>query len=162
MSATPDQDPPLSVARSDLALHGARRLVASVTDAARVAGRSVSVAVVDTAGVLVAFERMDGAPRFSADLATSKARTAMTFGRPTSAMEATFADRPAFASSFVLQGDWYLGRGGFPVVLDGVVVGGVGVSGDDAEREEDLARSAAESLSGGAGPGSGHEGSPSR
>jgi len=63
MNGSPDQDPPLAVTRSDLAHHGARRLVASVTDAARAAGRSVSVAVVDTAGVLVAFERMDGVPR---------------------------------------------------------------------------------------------------
>jgi len=145
---TPEGERPLTAPRADVTLHGARLLVESVTAAARAAGRAVTVAVVDTAGVLVAFERMDGAPRFSADLAASKARTAMTFGRPTSAMEATFADRPAFTSSFVLQGDWYLGRGGFPVRVDDAVVGGIGVSGDDAEREEDLARAAAELLSG--------------
>jgi uncharacterized protein GlcG (DUF336 family) len=134
------------IARHDVGLDEARGLVADVTSGAARDGRDVSVAVVDTAGVLVAFERMDGAPRFSAELAFSKARTAMTFGRPTSAMEATFSDRPAFTSSFVLQGNWYLGRGGFPLVVDGAVVGGVGVSGDEAEREEDLARVAAASL----------------
>jgi len=134
---------PAVVVRHDVSLAAGRALVAAVTDGATRDGRDVSVAVVDTAGVLVAFERMDGAPRFSAELAVSKARTAMTFGRPTSAMEATFADRPAFTSSFVLQGNWYLGRGGFPLVVDGAVVGGIGVSGDEAEREEELARAAA-------------------
>jgi len=148
-----EADPPLAAARPDVTLHGARRLVDHVTAAARSEGRAVTVAVVDTAGVLVAFERMDGAPRFSAGLATSKACTAMTFGRPTSAMESMFADRHAFASSFVHHGGWYLGRGGFPVVVDGAVVGGVGVSGDDAEREERLAADAAASLTGPEAPG---------
>ena len=134
------------VDRPDITYAGARRVVAFVTDAARSEGRGVSVAVVDTAGVLVAFERMDGAPRFSAQLAPSKARTAMTFDRPTSAMEALFTDRPAFATSFVGQGGWYVGRGGYPIVVDGAVVGGVGVSGDEAEREESLARDAADTL----------------
>ncbi len=135
-------------ARSEITLDGARTLVEAVAGGAAREGAAVSVAVVDTAGVLVAFERMDGAPRFSADLAMSKARTAMTFSRPTSELEANFADRPAFASSFVLQGSWYLGRGGFPVIVDGATVGGIGVSGDAAEREEDLARDAAASLTG--------------
>jgi uncharacterized protein GlcG (DUF336 family) len=148
----PAGGPPLVAPRPDITHHGARLVVAYVTDAARAEGRGVTVAVVDTAGVLVAFERMDGAPRFSAGLAPEKARTAMTFGRPTSAMEEQFADRPAFASSFVHQGGWYLGRGGFPIVVDGAVVGGVGVSGDEAEREEGLARSAAASLNPGAAP----------
>jgi uncharacterized protein GlcG (DUF336 family) len=143
---------PLVVAHAEITHPGACRLVAYVTGAARAEGRGVTVAVVDTAGVLVAFERMDGAPRFSAELAPSKARTAMTFGRPTSAMEAMCADRPAFASSFVHQGGWYLGRGGYPVVVDGEVVGGIGVSGDEAEREEGLARDAAASLSPGMAP----------
>src|SRR5262245_15191700 len=147
----PGDDLPLAAPRADVTYHGARRLVDFVIDAARAEGRAVTVAVVDTAGVLVVFERMDGAPRFSAELAPSKARTAMTFGRPTSAMEAMFADRPAFAASFVHQGGWYLGRGGFPVVVDGAVVGGVGVSGDEAEREESLARAAADSLGTGGG-----------
>jgi uncharacterized protein GlcG (DUF336 family) len=147
MSVPDHHDEPVVALRPEVTHRAARRLVTHVTSAARDEGCDLSVAVVDTAGVLVAFERMDGAPRFSADLAASKARTAMTFGRPTSAMETIFSDRPAFTSSFVQQGGWYLGRGGFPLVVDGAVVGGIGVSGDEAEREEDLARTAAESLS---------------
>jgi uncharacterized protein GlcG (DUF336 family) len=128
----------------DLSADGARTIVRQVVDRAGGAHRSVSVAVVDSAGVMVAFERMDGALRFSADLALGKARTAAAFGRATAQMEAAFRDRPVFAQSFVHQGGWYLGRGGFPLLVNGRPAGGVGVSGDDAEFEEGLAFDAAQ------------------
>ncbi|WP_331767116.1 heme-binding protein [Embleya sp. NBC_00896] len=131
------------VAGHDVGVAGARGIVGGVVDAASAAGRAVSVAVVDGAGVLVAFERMDGALRFSADLAAAKARTAAEFGRATAAMENVMRDRPVFAQSFVQQGSWYLGRGGYPLLVAGRPVGGVGVSGDAAELEDELAEAAA-------------------
>jgi glc operon protein GlcG len=106
-------------------------------------GPAVSVAVVDDAGALVAFHRMTGAPRFSADFAIAKARTAAAFGSETSRLEELYADRPVFAHSFVAQGGYFLGRGGVPVLVEGAVVGAVGVSGVDAHGEEDIARAAA-------------------
>lgn len=121
----------------------ANEVVAAVVAAARDSGRSVSVAVVDDAGALVAFQRMDGAPRFSADFAVAKARTASAFRTETAALEALYADRPVFALSFVAQGGFFLGRGGVPIEHDGIVVGAVGVSGSDAHGEEELARVAA-------------------
>jgi len=132
--------------RRELGLGGARRIVSMVVGAAASEGVALTVAVVDAAGALVAFERMDGAPRFSAQLAVAKARTAATFGNATSEMEAVFRDRAVFATPFANQGGWYFGRGGFPVRVDGELVGGVGVSGETADREEELARRAAGSL----------------
>jgi uncharacterized protein GlcG (DUF336 family) len=134
------------VARHDLSLEAARRLVQDVVTAAAAESVALTVAVVDASGTLIAFERMDRAPRFSAQLAVAKARTAATFGNPTSQLEATFRDRAVFANSFASQGDWYFGRGGFPARVDGELVGGIGVSGETAEREEELARRAADSL----------------
>jgi glc operon protein GlcG len=107
------------------------------------AERPVSIAVVDDAGTLVAFQRMTGAPRFSADFAIAKARTAAAFGTETSHLEDLYADRPVFAHSFVAQGGYFLGRGGVPVLVEGLVVGAIGVSGADAHGEEDVARTAA-------------------
>ena len=107
-------------------------------------GRALSIAVVDDAGVLVAFQRMTGAPRFSADFAIAKARTAATFGTETSRLEELYADRPVFAHSFVAQAGYFLGRGGVPILVAGEVVGAIGVSGADAHGEEDIARGAAE------------------
>jgi glc operon protein GlcG len=131
------------VASCDVSIDGARAVVRAVVAAATAAGGAVSVAVVDSAGVLVAFERMDGVLRFSADLAAAKARTSAAFGRPTVSMEEVMRDRPVFAQSFVQQGGWYLGRGGYPLLIDGRPAGGVGVSGNTAEVEDELARAAA-------------------
>ena len=104
---------------------------------------AVSIAIVDDAGALVAFHRMTGAPRFSADFAIAKARTAAAFGSDTSRLEELYADRPVFAHSFVAQGGYFLGRGGVPVLVEGEVVGAIGVSGADAHGEEDIAHDAA-------------------
>jgi glc operon protein GlcG len=135
-----------TVPRFDISRHAARRLVDDVIAGATAAEAAVTVAVVDNGGVLVAFERMDGAPRFSAQIAIAKAQTAATFGNATSSMEATFRDRPVFANSFAQLGGWYFGRGGFPIVVGDDLVGGIGVSGERAEREEELASQAARSL----------------
>jgi glc operon protein GlcG len=87
---------------------------------------------------------MDGAPRFSADFAIAKARTAATFGAETSQLEALYADRPVFAQSFVAQGGYFLGGGGVPIVSAGTVIGAVGVSGSESHDEEGIARAAAQ------------------
>jgi uncharacterized protein GlcG (DUF336 family) len=113
-----------------------------VNDAVREAtarGISISVAVVDDAGSLVAFHRMTPAPRFSADFAVAKARTSSTFSVPTSHLEELYKERPAFAHSFVAQGSYFLGRGGVPIFAGGERVGAIGVSGADAHGEEDIA-----------------------
>ena len=122
----------------------AAEVIRSVVGAEESAGPAISIAVVDDSGVLMAFQRMDGAPRFSADFAIAKARTASAFGTETSRLEELYADRPVFAHSFVAQGGYFLGRGGVPVVADGAVIGAIGVSGADAHGEEDIARGAAE------------------
>jgi uncharacterized protein GlcG (DUF336 family) len=118
-------------------------VVRSVATAEGSHGPAVSIAVVDDAGALVAFQRMTGAPRFSADFAIAKARTAAAFGTETSRLEDLYADRPAFAHSFVAQGGYFLGRGGVPILAEGSVIGAIGVSGADAHGEEDIARAAA-------------------
>ena len=107
-------------------------------------GTPISIAVVDETGVLIGFCRMDGAPRFSADFAIAKAKTAAAFGTETSNLEMLYADRPVFAHSFVALGGYFLGRGGVPIIREGTVIGAVGVSGSESLGEEGIARAAAE------------------
>lgn len=135
---------PNTVPVREVSASAARAIVAGIVARAAEADRALAVAVVDSAGTLVAFERMDGALRFSADLAVAKARTSAAFGRPTAFMEGLMTDRQAFASSMAQLGDWYFGRGGHPLLADGRPVGGIGVSGDAADFEDELARQAAE------------------
>ncbi len=117
----------------------AAALVADAVRRAQADGVGVSVAVVDEAGSLLAFQRMEGAPRFSADFAIAKARTSAAFSVPTSNLEELYKDRPAFAHSFVAQGSYFLGRGGMPIFSAGSLVGAIGVSGATAHGEEVLA-----------------------
>ncbi len=107
---------------------------------------AVTVAVCDAAGDLVLLHRTDGAPGFSSELAAAKAYTAARFGNATAALEDLWSERPVYAHSLVAQGKWFVGRGGVPVLIDGTVVGAIGVSGADPEEEERLAIEAAEMI----------------
>lgn len=124
---------------TSIADSAAADLVAAAVAQARSRAVSISVAVVDDAGSLVAFHRMTPAPRFSADFAIAKARTSATFSVPTSSLEELYRERPAFAHSFVAQGNYFLGRGGIPIFQNGERVGAIGVSGADAHGEETIA-----------------------
>jgi uncharacterized protein GlcG (DUF336 family) len=108
----------------------------------------VCVAVVDDAGAPIVVLRSDGAARFSVDVATAKARTAAEFGTDTGELEALWAERPVFAHSLITQGGWFVGRGGVPLRDADGVVGGIGVSGNDPDHEEALARAAASTFTG--------------
>lgn len=128
-------------------------LISEAVARASADGAAVSVAVCDETGCLVAFHRMSGAPRFSADFAIAKACTSATFATPTSALEELYKDRPAFAHSFVAQGNYFLGRGGVPIYAAGTasadgVIGAIGVSGATAHGEESLALAVVEAVEG--------------
>jgi uncharacterized protein GlcG (DUF336 family) len=98
---------------------------------------NVAVAVVDTHGFLVYFERMEDTQYASMDIAIGKAKAAATYRRPTR----VFADvinkgGPATAT---LPGV-FASPGGLPVFVDGKVIGAVGVSGVTGDQDEQCAK----------------------
>ena len=98
---------------------------------------NVAVAIVDTHGSLVYFERMENTQYASMDIAIGKAKSAATYRRPTRA----FADvinkgGPATAT---LPGV-FASPGGLPIMVDGKVAGGVGVSGVTGDQDEQCAK----------------------
>ena len=94
---------------------------------------SVSIAVVDEHGELLAFRRMDGASFASVDISQAKARTAARFRAATKAL----ADRLAGGAMALLSIEGIaLLQGGLPITVDGVVIGAVGVSGVTSEQDE--------------------------
>ena len=100
-------------------------------------GWNVAVAVVDTHGFLVYFERMDNTQTASMDIAIGKARAAATFRRPTRVfMEAINKGAPATAT---LPGV-FASPGGLPIMVDGKVTGGVGVSGVTGDQDEQCSK----------------------
>lgn len=120
--------------RLSLTLEDANRAVEACFAAARAAGRSVSIAVTDDAGGLLAFQRMDGARVHTIDFAIRKARASAMVGAPTAMIEAMSRDRPSQA------GDMAVGQGGLPMLHQGQCVGAVGVSGALPEQDEAIAR----------------------
>jgi glc operon protein GlcG len=102
---------------------------------------NVSVAVVDNHGFLVYFERMENTQYASNDIAINKAKTAAIYRRPTR----VFADvinkgGPATAT---LGGGLTASPGGVPIMVDGKVTGGVGVSGVTGDQDEQCAKAGA-------------------
>ncbi len=95
-------------------------------------GWTVAAAVVDPGGALVYFERIDGTQNASSDIAVAKARTAATFKRPTKLLEEAVASgRQGFLSlpnAITLEG-------GLPLIIDGKIVGALGVSGASSQQD---------------------------
>jgi glc operon protein GlcG len=99
---------------------------------------NVAVAVVDTHGYLVYFERMENTQYASNDIAVNKAKTAATYRRPTrSFMDTINKGGPATAT---LGGGLTASPGGLPIMVDGKVTGAVGVSGVTGDQDEQCAK----------------------
>jgi uncharacterized protein GlcG (DUF336 family) len=107
----------------------AMRIVdAAVAKAEEVGQRSV-VAVVDVAGELKAFCRMDGAPLLSVTIAENKAYTSAAFGMPTHQWHDFIKDDQPLLHGIVHTPRLVVFGGGYPIVVDGAVVGAIGISG---------------------------------
>jgi glc operon protein GlcG len=116
---------------------GAKKIAAGVVAECQKNGWNVAIAVVDNHGFLVYFERMDNTQTGSMDIAIGKAKSAATYRRPTRVfMEAINKGGPATAT---LPGV-FASPGGLPIMVDGKVTGGVGVSGVTGDQDEQCAK----------------------
>jgi uncharacterized protein GlcG (DUF336 family) len=99
---------------------------------------NVTIAIVDEGGHLLALQRLDGAPPISSYIAPEKARTAALGRRETKLYEDVINQgRVSFLSAPVLQG---MLEGGVPVIVDGQVIGAVGVSGVKSSEDAQIAK----------------------
>ena len=137
------------VEKKSLNLDGAKKAIAAAVDYAKKNNAPGGViAVVDEGGNLMALERLDGTFAMGATISIGKARTAVLFKKPTRFFEELInKGRTAMTA---VDGFTPL-IGGIPVIIDGQVVGGVGVSGAaSANQDEELALAGANALMGGA------------
>lgn len=107
----------------------AMRIVAGAVAKAEEIGQRSVVAVVDAAGELKAFCRMDGAPLLSVSIAQNKAYTSAAFGMPTDQWHDFIKDDQPLLHGIVHTPRLVVFGGGYPVIVDGSVVGGIGISG---------------------------------
>jgi len=129
-----------------LTLDGAKQVIAAATAEARRNNAGGAIAVVDDGGHLLALERLDGTFAASTGISVGKARTAAIFKRPTKAFE-EIINRGRTAMTALA--DFTPLQGGVPIVVDGHVVGAIGVSGAaSAAQDEEIAQAAAKVAAG--------------
>jgi glc operon protein GlcG len=141
---------PAVATRKTLTLDGARELISAAQKVARARRTTGAVAVVDDGGNLIALDRLDGTFAAASNIAYGKARTAAQFKKATRFFEDVIAKG---RTAMTALPDFTPLGGGLPLVVDGQVIGAVGVSGAaSAKEDEELASVAAAALPG-SGPG---------
>lgn len=122
-----------------ISIEAGQALLARALDAARAGGFRMAVAIVEPNGELVAFARMDDTQYGSILVAQRKARTAARYRLATSVME----ERTLAGRIVTLANDDSLPiAGGVPIVVDGRIVGAIGVSGASAADDAAIATAA--------------------
>lgn len=131
----------LTIRRLDIT--DARRILDAAARYAEKIGVPMCTAVVDDAGVLIAFERLDGGKVSSVSIAIDKAFTAAT-ARKTTAFYSDEANpgSPGWRIKGTNGGRFATIGGGVPVVADGAVVGGIGVSSGTSDQDIEVAEAA--------------------
>jgi uncharacterized protein GlcG (DUF336 family) len=119
----------------------ARILIAGAAEKAREIGVPMCIAVVDESGNLVAFERMTGGKITSITIAIDKAYTAAAAKRATHEYgTASQPGSPAYGINSAIGGRLMVVAGGLPIVVDGEVVGGIGISSGSPDQDRQCAQ----------------------
>ena len=125
---------------------GARLLLDAAIAHARKMGVPQCIAIVDEGCNLMAFVRMEGSRLMSIRSSQRKAMTAANSGRPTGGLAPDMETKLALAT----DGDMVNLKGGLPVIVDGQVIGGIGVGSGTGEQDLEVANVALKALSGAA------------
>jgi len=128
-----------------ISLEMAKKVAAPALAEAAKNNWNMAVAIVDPGGNLVYYEKMDNTQLGSAHASVEKARTAATFKRPTKAFQDAVAAGGEGLRVLGLPGAVPL-EGGIPLVVEGKIVGAIGVSGGSSGQDGQCARAGAESV----------------
>src|SRR5215470_14572869 len=130
--------------KKTLTLDGAKQAIAAAIAEAKKSNATGVIAVVDDGGNLMALERLDNTFGAGANISIGKARTAVLFKRPTKAFEDIIGKG---RTAMVALKDFTPLQGGIPIIVDGQLVGGIGVSGaSSAQQDEEFAIAGANAL----------------
>jgi glc operon protein GlcG len=123
----------------------AKKAAAAALTEARKNNWTMAAAIVDTAGDLVYFEKLDGTQAASVNIAVDKARSAARFKRPTKALQDVLAAGGDGLRLLALQGAVPV-EGGLPLLMDGKIVGAIGLSGGTSQQDGQCAKAGADLL----------------
>jgi glc operon protein GlcG len=128
-----------------ISLENAKKAAAPALAEAAKNNWTMAVAIVDPSGNLIYYEKMDGTQLGSASVAIEKARSAALFKRPTKAFQDAVAAGGDGLRILRLPGALPI-EGGIPLVLDGKIVGAIGVSGGTSAQDAQCAKAGTDSL----------------
>ncbi len=133
-----------------LTTKGAKKMVQAGVAKADELGIAATVAIVDAGGHMLVLERMDGGRFHTVHSSTVKAVTAASNKRPTTTQGAQGQDLDTLhaigLSLAAGPARWTALEGGFPIIVEGECVGGIGVSGGDWEQDQAIAKAAVEAV----------------
>ena len=121
---------------------GALKILHAAMDKAEAMGVPQCISVVDSGGHLIAFSRMDGAFVQSIDSSLKKAMTAASYGEPTGGMAEGIDLKLAIAT----EGKRINLPGGLPIIVDGYLVGGIGIGSGTGAQDLEVARAGVAAL----------------
>lgn len=130
---------------NNINLEQARKVMAGAMAEARKMGVPMAVAIVDNAGMLVLYERMDNTQTGSVLVSQDKASSAAMFRRPTKVFQDVLAAGGPGTRILMLRGANAV-EGGLPITVDGKIIGGVGVSGGSSEQDGVVAKAGLDNL----------------
>ncbi len=117
-----------------ITLEQAKKVAAGAEAEAKKLGILVAIAILDTGGHLVVLHRIDGTQFGSVEVAREKAWSAVAFRRPTKAFEDVLAAGGSGLRLLAIEGA-VPAEGGVPIVVDGKVIGGIGISGGTGQQD---------------------------
>jgi glc operon protein GlcG len=128
-----------------VSLENAKKISAAAMAEARKNNWNMVVAIVDPGGTLIYYEKMDNTQMGSATFAIKKARSAALFKRPTKAFQDRLTSGNAGLSVLAVEGAVPV-EGGLPLIVDGHILGAIGVSGDTSEHDGQCAQAGIDAL----------------
>jgi len=128
-----------------ISVDNAKKAAAAAVAEARKNNWTMAVAVIDPGGALVYFEKMDGTQTGSVNVALGKARSAALYKRPTKVWQDVVAAGGGGLRVLSLEGI-VPSDGGIPLVVDGKIVGAIGLSGGTADQDGQCAKAGADSV----------------
>jgi glc operon protein GlcG len=134
----PDYGPPIP-------FETARKAMAAADAEAAKNNWPVVIAIIDSGGHIVMLHKRDNAQLASIEIAQCKAKTALKFKRPTKVLDDAISGGGAGARFLALKDITPL-EGGFPLVIDGKIVGAIGISGVLSAQDSQIARAAIDAL----------------
>jgi len=130
----------VSEPRATLSIDAIQTMLNAAIDRSKELGVKLHITILDHAGNLAGFVSFPGTPIIAKTTADRKAFTAVNTGMPTHQWEAYVNSIPASELKIIDSIPGYVAaKGGHPVIKDGLVLGGVGVSGANQEIDEEIA-----------------------